>query len=140
MAKNLANYECVVTKICTRTVTYMFRYSPRHPVEHSACRHLSRRATVQVILSSPDAILMFVTMHTARDYLCRPIHRHTQCVDATLDAGQGRTIAISGYVPLLRSVDNTLRQSSCKVKCAMPHEEYRRGAYLPSLGREPVGG
>ena len=27
-----------------------------------------------------------------------------------------------------------------QVKCAVPHEECRRGAHLPVLGREPVGG
>ena len=27
-----------------------------------------------------------------------------------------------------------------KVKCAIPHEECRWGAYVPSIGREPIGG
>jgi len=35
----------------------------------------------------------------------------------------------------------TGRLSQLRVKkCAIPHEECRRGAHLPSLGREPVGG
>jgi len=31
-------------------------------------------------------------------------------------------------------------QNGYKEKCAVPHKECRRGAHIPSLGREPVGG
>jgi len=27
----------------------------------------------------------------------------------------------------------------CKVKCAIPHEQWRRRAHLPSLDHEPIG-